>query len=206
MAPASASAAPVHNDYFMPVGAAGPPKHALRGTLTVVATSLAAQSRGCAAVPWAIPAASLTFVTHGDHLVPVVRDIVPPGRPILSPGRVWSEPGDGGMSRASFPFTVVNPIHNAAHNGLATFLFDDTRVSGLRVQIVQETAMWAKVDVWGQFAMTYAPGAIADEAAVRTEFVEELRRQTPIRPWSASPSNPASAAEAGSADQGRMGV
>lgn len=186
MAPASAGAGPVYNDYFMPVGTAGPAKHTLRGTLVMAAASLSAQSRGCAAIPWSTPAGSVAFFTHGDHLVPVVRDVVPPpGTLILSPGRVWSEPGDGGMSRASFPFTVVNQIHNAAHNGLATFLFDDTRVSALRVQVVQETAMWAKVDVWGQVAMTYAPGAVANEAAVRTEFAEELRRQTPIRPWSA---------------------
>lgn len=101
---------------------------------------MAGESRGCAAIPQATPAFSMAFFTHGDYLVPSVRDFLPPGRaPILSPGRVWSEPGDGGMSRASLPFTVVNPIDNAAHNGLATFPFDDTRVSALRVQVVQST-------------------------------------------------------------------
>jgi Beta-lactamase len=120
--------------------------------------------------------------------VPVVRDILnPPGTLILSPGQVWSEPGDGGMSRASFPFVVVNPYNNGTHNGLATFLYDDTRVSALRFQVVQETAAWAKFDGWGQAAMTYTPGPIADEAAVRAQFAAELQQQTPIRPWSAVP-------------------
>lgn len=200
MAPTFSGAGPVANDYFMPMGAAEPAKHTLRGVLTVAASSLAGESRGCAAVPWPTPVFSVAFFTHGDHLVPSVRDFVPPaGTLILSPGRVWSEPGDGGMSRASFPFTLVSQITNAAHNGLATFLFDGARVSALRVQVVQETASWAKVDLWSQIALTYAPGAVANEASLRAEFAEELRRQTPIRPWSALPASPALAAFDGDA-------
>jgi hypothetical protein len=102
---------------------------------------------------------------------------------ILSPGRVWSEPGDGGLSRASFAFVIGNEINNGTHNGLATFVFDDTRVSALAVQIVQETAPWAKLDYAARLPMTYAPGAPADEAALRAEFTTELARQTPMRPW-----------------------
>src|SRR5207237_5774007 len=99
---------------------------------------------------------SAAFFTHGEYLVPVVRTILrPPGTIILSPGRVWSEAGDGGKSRASFPFVVINELGNQAHNGLATFLFDETRVSALRVQIVQETAPWAKFDFLCQVMVTY---------------------------------------------------
>ncbi|MGH7673064.1 MAG: hypothetical protein ACREMC_09190, partial [Gemmatimonadales bacterium] len=200
LAPALSSAGPVHNDYFRPIGAVGPARHTLRGTLTVAASSLAAARDGCAAIPWAIPAGSVAFFTHGEHLVPVVRDFAPPtGTLILSPGRVWFEPGDGGMSRASFPFALVNQINNATHNGIATFLFDDTRVSALGVQVVQETTPWAKVDLWGQIPMTYGPGFPADEAALRAQFAEELRRQTPIRPWSALLASPALAAFDGDA-------
>ena len=120
--------------------------------------------------------------------MPVVRDILqPPGTLILSPGQVWSEPGDEGMSRAAFPFVVINQYNNGTHNGLATFLYDDTRVSALRFQVVQETAAWAKYDGWGQAPMTYTPGPIADEEALRAQFAAELQQQTPIRPWSALP-------------------
>jgi hypothetical protein len=91
------------------------------------------------------------------------------------------------MSRASFPFIVVNEFNNGAKNGLATFLFDDTRVSALRFQIVQETMPWQRYDYWGQAPMIYTPRTIADETAVRARFAEELRRQAPIRPWSALP-------------------
>jgi CubicO group peptidase (beta-lactamase class C family) len=119
--------------------------------------------------------------------VPVVRDLGPDSTIILSPGRVWSEPGDGGLSRASFPFVLTNPHNNGTHNGLATFLYDDTRVSALRFQVVQETAAWAKYDGWGQAPLTYTPGPIANESAVRAQFGAELQQQTPIRPWSAVP-------------------
>jgi hypothetical protein len=81
---------------------------------------------------------SAAFFTEGEYLVPVVRDLVPHSIFILSPGRVWLEAGDGGMSRASFPFVLTNPHNNATHNGVATFLYDDTRVSAFRFQVVWE--------------------------------------------------------------------
>ena len=59
---------------------------------------------------------------------------------IVQPGRVWSQPDDGGWSRAGFPFALVNSIEGETHNGLATFLYKDGRVSNLRFQIVQQTA------------------------------------------------------------------
>lgn len=64
-------------------------------------------NHGCAGLTTSRPAFSAAFFTDGEHLVPLVRDILqPPGTIILSPGKVWSEPGDRGMSRASFPFVV----------------------------------------------------------------------------------------------------
>lgn len=186
---------PVHNDYFRPIGAWGPAKHTLAGTLTIGPAPISASSQGCPSLPTPSQAVTLEFFSAGEHLVPVVRDFVPPaGRLIVSPGRVWSELGDGGMSRASFPFILVNPVHNGAHNGLATFLFDDTHVSGLRVQVVQETSAWERLDFWGHLPLTYVPGPIANEAALRADFAEELRRQTPMQPWAALPATPALAA------------
>jgi hypothetical protein len=177
----------IHNDYFMPIGPPAPPRHALNGVLTIAASTMTLHSRGCV-VPRPMLPFSAAFFTHGEHLVPAVRTILqPPGIVILSPGRVWSEPGDGGMSRASFPFVVISEVTNETHNGLATFLYDDTRVSALRVQIAQETASWARFDAWGQAPMTYAPGPIAGEDALRAQFVAELARETPVRAWSTLP-------------------
>src|SRR6266581_955437 len=184
---------PVHNDYFMPMAAAAPARHTLRGSLSMPVFQLSSAHQGCPGLPSPSPALAFAaaFFTHGDSLVPAVRTIVwsSDGRVglILSPGRVWSEPGDQGMSRASFPFVLVNPIDNSTHNGLASFVFDDTRVSHLRVQITQETARWSRDDSWGQVPLTYTPGALADEARLRAELDRERRLETPVKPWSALP-------------------
>jgi hypothetical protein len=191
LSPSGSPGGLVHNDYFMPIGTAAPARHALRGALTIQTAKISRAHDGCAGLD--VPAAGFTaaFFTHGEHLVPAVRTIIrPPGSRaglILSPGRVWSEPGDGEMSRASFPYVVVDEANNGTRNGLATFLFDDTRVSNLRVQISQETMEWARDDFWGQAPMTYAPGPLADEARLRAEFDAERRLETPIKPWSALP-------------------
>jgi len=182
---------PVHNDYFMPIGSTAPARHALRGTLTVPALKLLSAHNGCAGLPTSLPDFTLEFLTHGDHLVPAIRTIIWSSDRrfgiILSPGRIWSEPGDQGLSRASFPFAIVNPLNNGTLNGLATFVFDDARVSSLRAQITQETMAWARYDYWGQVPMTYAAATIPDEARLRAQFESEQRLEVLIKPWSALP-------------------
>ena len=191
LAPTWTGAGPVHNDYFVPIGSSASARHAFIGTLTIPALKLSTAQNGCAglASPW--PAFTIAFFTHGDHLVPVVRTIIWSSDRrlgiILSPGRIWSESGDQGLSRASFPFAIVNPIDNGTLNGLATFVFDDERVSNLRAQITQETRAWARHDYWGQVPMTYARRTIPDEARLRAQFESEQRFETPIKPWTALP-------------------
>ena len=71
---------------------------------------------------------------------------------------------------------------------MATFLYDDTHVSALRVQVVQENdAAGNTYDGWGQAPTTYTPGPIPNEDALRAQFAAEMQQQTPIRPWSALP-------------------
>jgi hypothetical protein len=127
-----AGTGPIHNAYFLPVGQAAPAIHGFKGILTVQAPTMFLGRYGCAGLAEIVSGFSVAFFTQGEHLVPVVRDIVSPPGIILSPGRVWSEPGDRGMSRAFFPFVPTN----LSRNGLATFLYDDTRVSALRIQVV----------------------------------------------------------------------
>jgi hypothetical protein len=182
---------PVHNDYFMPIGSAAPARHSLRGTLTVPGLKLSSAHNGCAGLPSSWADFSMEFLTYGDNLVPTIRTIIWSSDRrfgiILSPGRIWSEPGDRGLSRASFPFAIVNPFNNGTLNGLATFVFDDARVSNLRAQITQETMEWARYDYWGQVPMTYARATIPDEARLRAQFESEQRLEIPIKPWSALP-------------------
>jgi hypothetical protein len=183
-----AGTGPVHTAYFLPVGQTGPAVHAFQGTVTLQSFTMFRSRHGCPGLPETLPGFTVAFLTEGEHLVPVVRDIVAPPGIILSPGRVWSEPGDGGWSRGSLPFVLTNPYYNMVHHGLATFLYDETRVSALRVQVVQETDLWfTKYDGWGQAPMTYTPGPVTNADVVRAQFTAELQQQMPIRPWSALP-------------------
>ena len=180
----------VHNSHFMPSADARPARHAFTGALLIGGGTFKRTAHGCPGMERQSNPVSISFFTEGDHLVPVARDIVhPPGTGgrnelIFSPGRVWSEPGDRGMSRAAFPFVITTQISNETHNGLATFLFDDARVSGLRFQIVQETAGWNRYDAWGTLPLSYTPGPVANDARLRAAFRKELDDRWPIRPFS----------------------
>jgi CubicO group peptidase (beta-lactamase class C family) len=180
---------PVHNSYFSPIGVAGPPLHKMEGLLSVPQFQMKA-SESDAGSQGSFPGFSAEFFTYDDYLVPTERDIALPASAdsfwsiLLSPGKVWSEAADGGMSRASFPFLLVAKQSNEAHNGLATFLYDDEGVSSLYVQVVQETAAWNQTDFWGLSPMEYTPGPIESIDDLRSAFARELSLQTPIRPWS----------------------
>ena len=182
--PPEGAGRPIHNDYFLPIGPAGPPRHTLRGILTVPSYTPAPTHLGCDVRTQVFPGFSVAFFTEGGRLVPVLRDVIPGTRVILSRGWAWSEPADGGFSRASFPFVVTDDNTNFTHNAIATFVYDDTRASSLAVQLVQETARWAKVDSADRVPMTYTPGPIADEAAQRAELAAVLKAEVPMRPWS----------------------
>ncbi len=184
---------PVHNTYFTPLGEAGPALHSFEGTLTVPESMMYSnppQDVDLGGSQQRFPGFSVEFFTYEEHLVPAMRDILPYSGAnsywsiIISPGKVWSEPGDGGMSRASFPFTLVSDLHNEAHNGIATFLYDDKQVSSFRFQVAQETASWNRTDFWGQSSMDYLPSSLENRDMLAAQFAEELGLQTPIRPWS----------------------
>ena len=183
----------VENRFYMPVGASLPALHRLRGRLSVPESPMQAgtpdSNYGQTGLRW-FPGFSADFFVTGEYLVPVERGILGRAgtrshwRIILSPGRVWAETGDAGWSRASFPFVLVSDDTNEAHNGIATFLFDDLRTSELQFQVVQETASWNRNDFWGRLPLAYVPGAVADEAAREAEWVAEVAALTPIRDWS----------------------
>ena len=129
--------APLENRIFMPLGEWRAAGHEFEGTL-IVPEFVMHNSLGTAdsARPWEyFPGFSMDFFTHGNVLVPVSREVIqPPGdrnywRIAVSPGTIWSEPGDSGLSRASFPFALVNNSFNDVHNGLATLVYDETQVS-----------------------------------------------------------------------------
>lgn len=179
-------AALTDNRFYLPGPDAVPALHAFAGTLRVSSVRMA--STGGAGGRYGLPAFEAPFVTRDELLVPLERDIVRGNGQdewdvILSPGRVWSEPADRGMSRASFPFTLVSRIWNEARNGVATFVYDRETTSSLRLQVTQETASWSRADFWAVTATEYTPGPIAAEDPRVRDFEAERARRVNTRPW-----------------------
>lgn len=197
MSSAESLQSPVANHNFMAINGAAPrhqfsgtisiPEHAMR---TMPAEIKPASIRG--KNTQLFPAVSLQFVAHGKYLVPVEREIIEPpdGNSYwhfhAGPGRVWSEEGDDGMSRASFPFFLTNLVENETYNGIATFLYDDNSVSQLRYQIVQQLLPFmvkTKFIAWNQQAISYERQDIAAEKLF-ADFDEEISDRLSWHDWS----------------------
>ena len=166
----------IDNKYFVAMDEAGPARHALSGVLAV-------GEHSHHPVKARFPQFSVEFFTHGDYLVPVERGLIRVENSswdiILSPGRVWSESHDGGWSRGAFPFILAGRIWNESHNAIATFLFNDTQVSDLRFQVIQESAHWSRFDAAARVPLSYSPSRRESS----DEFAEELRQQLPMLDW-----------------------
>jgi len=143
------------------------------------------------------PGVQLEFFTVGDVLVPVQRGemVRETGggatasywRIIPQPGKVWREPGDGDWSRAAFPVMLVNDTENHAHQGLATFLYRGSQVSGLALQFVQQTGPYLIKQyfvAWGFARTDYASGNAGQLVARRAQAQVELADRLPAKPWS----------------------
>lgn len=185
----------VHNSYFMPMGNATHALHDLEGTLTVPQVEMKIKSLKYKG-DWYqsyffhyFPGFSVSFFSYKDYLIPVNQGLLEAEGPhkawdiIFSPGRVWSEPGDSGMSRASFPFVITPRIPMGAFNGIATFLYDNKRVSAFRFQIVQQSGGNDEFYPYGQIPLQYIPSPIENLDELENQFAEKLNRQTPIHPW-----------------------
>jgi hypothetical protein len=183
---------PLDNRYFTPLGKWEVAKHEFEGTLIVPEFVMHnSEAEVDSARPWDyFPGFAADFFTHEHYLVPTARErILAIGdrdywRIILSPGSVWFEPGDSSMSRASFPFVLVNERFNDVHNGLATFAYDDNHVSPMFLQVIQETSPVYKTDFWGVTEVTYMPHSLEEREALAARFAEEVQLQIPVLAFS----------------------
>ena len=91
------------------------------------------------------PSVRINFVVNDADLIPVERDLIrsPDGKSYwdlsVSPGKAWRESKDRGWSRAVLPFQLSNIFENDTHHGIATFIYDENKVSPIYVQVVAET-------------------------------------------------------------------
>lgn len=130
------------------------------------------------------------FVQDGEWLIPVARGPQPGSHPwwefSVEPGRVWDEPGDGGKTRASVPFALVQRNANCTHNGVLTFLFDDAgNVSRAAVQVGSETCLYLQLDLWGLLDAQYLPGPVENAGAVVEAHRREVAARLPVKPIAA---------------------
>jgi CubicO group peptidase (beta-lactamase class C family) len=193
----------VDNRAFLPSSQASQARHDFVGTLQLVETEMSTDPAAFKAPevmgknPKIFPGVSLAFFTEDGDLVPVDREVIrlgstPDGTSywdmIVQPGHVWSEPGDGKWSRASFPFSLVHSIEGETHHGVATFLYTDQEVSDLRFQIVQQTAPYYIEDyftAWGRVPATYVQGDVNNLALLRSDYTQERADRFPMADWSA---------------------
>ncbi|HSR48495.1 MAG TPA: hypothetical protein VLL77_10995 [Anaerolineales bacterium] len=183
---------PVDNAAFLPVMGAEAPAHTFEGRLELIGEETVGELRVVRGDPDVEPTVShlpdfdFEYVQDGDDLIPVRRGMIITEHPnwnyLLEPGRAWSEPGDGGWSRASLPFSLVWKGSNAVFNGLMTFVFNDAEVSGVWYQVTQETTVSLGADLWGWVEAEYHPGGVTDAAEIRRAFADEVAHRFPSRP------------------------
>jgi hypothetical protein len=199
MAPDSSDTSPILNDFFMPVEDAAEALHAFSGALTI--PELGMQTEPSPLEPEFIngkatrlfPGVTIEFFSDQGYLVPVARDLLEPenGKNFwmiqFEPGRVWSEAGDKGYSRASFPFMLTGDVEGDAYNGIATFIYNEDSISQLRYQVVQQSSPYFIKHffvAWGHTPVTYQPGVVNGRDRLAGDFRQELSNRIPRKDWS----------------------
>lgn len=193
--------APVHNSAFMPAQGAGPAHEAFQGALTIPAEKMQVDppfesTEVLGKNPSIFPDIKIRFFSHQGDLVPVSREVLTPAAKtkansywelLVQPGKIWSESGDNGWSRASFPFALMHSLEQDTHNGLATFLFKDDQVSEVRFQVVTQTAPYYIANhftAWEQLEAAWDPTPPDDLQSLEQAYVQELQDRFPTAPWS----------------------
>ncbi|MGE0581249.1 MAG: serine hydrolase [Steroidobacteraceae bacterium] len=194
---AAQPSAPLPMHAFTPPVAAAAPLHAFEGRLTLSREALIGSLRvhkddyGTAKTApdllRHLPEFDFEFVSSGDALIPVRRGSIESSHPqweyVLEPGRIWSDPRDGGLTRAALPFSLEERNANCLHNGVMTFLFDASgAVSRVAYQVSSETCAYLKLDLWGVLPARYRPAKIARGGEVRAAYAREVAARLPTRP------------------------
>jgi len=135
-----------------------------------------------------LPEFNFNFIQSGSHIIPERRGIIIGDHPeweyIIEPGRVWSEVNDNGKTRAAIPFSLKQKNANCLHNGLMTFLFDDSSVSNVYYQITSETCAYYSFNMWGLLDAQYTPQLILNSTQIASEHQRHYSGRMPQKPIS----------------------
>ncbi|WP_156820775.1 hypothetical protein [Dasania marina] len=193
------NSSPVNNDNYLPNPHSKAAKHTFSGTITISETEMLSIPEKI--LPTIVnnkytqlfPGLNLAFFSDKDRLIPVNRDIVVAKKSEsfwqlqASPGKTWSEPGDNGYSRASFPFILTSNIENESYNGIASFIYTDKKISQLHYQIVHQLSPYmiqTRFVAWGKIAASYQPEIFSNAEQLKRQFSKELKDRFSVRPWS----------------------
>ena len=193
----SSPSEPVLNKYFLPVGKNAAALHEFSGAIVIPEHSMISDPKEILPTdingkePQLFPGVELEFISNGEYLIPLERDIIIPSdsdsywQIQVSPGRVWSESGDGNLSRASFPFLLTSIIENESYNGVATFLYNENSLSSIRYQIVSHLSPFVIKKGFfatGQTKVSYKPISYINSDVVK-DFKNEITSKLPWRDW-----------------------
>lgn len=191
-----AMTAPVANQAFAPGPNAAAALHGLSGTLHLAEAPLMTDTAALAdpsvlgGDPTLFPGIAVGFSTRDGHLVPDGRSLRRQSGAsywdlMAGPGRVWSDPGDHGLSRATFPFQLSNERENESHHGLACFLYDDTTVTPLAVQKITQTRpdhLPGQFELFGRVPVDFQPGGPPSAEADQADNTADRADCLTIRP------------------------
>lgn len=182
-----------YNGFALPSTAAAP-LHQFEGTLTLNGVASAGgfsslkDPHGYSTLETLkhLPPFSIQLVQNGSHLIPTVRGMQYTGSThwnlAVGPGRAWSETTDGGQTRASLPFALIERNANCTHNGVLTFLFTNTSISNVRYQVASETCEYFQYNMWGQVGATYSKTTVSGAENLRNAYAAEVAARFPTKP------------------------
>ncbi len=178
---------------FTPSPRAGAPQARFEGRLTLIprqrpdgAVALAGARFAPNDPLLAWPGLTLDLVQDGNRLIPATRGPIPGDNPewewLAAPGQVWSEPGDGGFTRAVLPVALEERNANCVHAGRVLLLFKpDGTVSRAATQFDAQTCAYFRFDAWSLVPAAYAPRPMAGAAALIARDRAERAARAPAK-------------------------
>ena len=131
-----------------------------------------------------LPEFDYQFVQHGGDLIPLrygpIANTHGWWEYILLPGHVWDEQSDHGFSRAALPFALKERNQDCIHNGLLTFLFDDSgEISRVALQISSQTCAYLQFELHGLIDAEYRMAGVEGRANAIEGFAKENDSRLP---------------------------
>ena len=139
---------PVENKHFLPFGPVfGKPEN------TAFSIDIPSSKMNTNAIKTIVNSKSVSFfpkirvslMCYEDYLIPLERDLLKDSSGTsywdiaFSVGKVWKEINDKLYSRASLPFQLSNILENDTHHGIATFIYQGSKISNIFYQVVVST-------------------------------------------------------------------